>query len=92
MKTTSAISISMPTPMLKKAEELAKKENRTMSEFLRETLRRYIEAKQGWAEISSYGRQRARELGIKPKDVDRLIHQARKEGRAAAEKNEKNRA
>ena len=41
MRTTKVYSITMPPDMAKQAERLAKKENRTMSELMREALRRY---------------------------------------------------
>jgi len=41
MRTTKVYSITMPPEMGKQAERLAKKENRTMSELMREALRRY---------------------------------------------------
>jgi Arc/MetJ-type ribon-helix-helix transcriptional regulator len=41
MRTTRVYSITMPPEMAKQAERLAKKENRTMSELMREALRRY---------------------------------------------------
>jgi Arc/MetJ-type ribon-helix-helix transcriptional regulator len=41
MRTTKVYSITMPPEMAKQAEALAKKENRTMSELMREALRRY---------------------------------------------------
>lgn len=41
MRTTKNISITFPTAMAKEAERLAKRENRTMSELLREAFRRY---------------------------------------------------
>ena len=41
MRTTKVLSITLPAPMLKEARELAKQENRTMSELVREALRRY---------------------------------------------------
>lgn len=40
MRTTETISISLPSKQLKSAERLAKKQNRTMSELVREGLRR----------------------------------------------------
>ena len=43
MRTTKTISISMPPAQLRQAERLARKQNRTMSEFIREALRRYAE-------------------------------------------------
>lgn len=41
MRTTKTISISLPPKQLKTAERIAKRENRTMSELVREALRRY---------------------------------------------------
>jgi metal-responsive CopG/Arc/MetJ family transcriptional regulator len=41
MRTTKNISITFPTAMAKDAERLAKRENRTMSELLREAFRQY---------------------------------------------------
>ncbi|HEY6327901.1 MAG TPA: ribbon-helix-helix domain-containing protein [Blastocatellia bacterium] len=39
MRTTKTLSITLPPEMLARAEQLAKKENRTMSELVREALR-----------------------------------------------------
>ena len=45
IRTTKVYSITMPPEMGRRAESLAKRENRTMSELMRETFRRYeIEA------------------------------------------------
>jgi len=41
MRTTKVISISLPEAQYKKAVRLAKKQNRTMSELMREALRVY---------------------------------------------------
>ena len=41
MRTTKTLSITIPPEMLSRAEALAKKENRTMSELVREVLRHY---------------------------------------------------
>jgi len=41
MRTTKVISISLPPAQYKEAARLAKKENRTMSELMREALRTY---------------------------------------------------
>ena len=44
--TRKLLTISLPPPLVKKAEELAKEENRTKSELLREALRFYVETKE----------------------------------------------
>ncbi|MCU1324581.1 MAG: hypothetical protein JWM43_4230 [Acidobacteriaceae bacterium] len=86
MRTTKVLSITLPEPMLELAKERARKENRTMSELVREALRRYDWA-QELAEVQAYGQQRAREMGITTEeDVDRLIHEYRNERRASAPK------
>jgi hypothetical protein len=41
MRTTKVYSITMPPEMARQAERLAKQENRTMSELMREAFRRY---------------------------------------------------
>jgi Arc/MetJ-type ribon-helix-helix transcriptional regulator len=42
MKTTTTLSVSLPPNQLKDMERTAKKENRTMSELVRELYRRYV--------------------------------------------------
>ena len=41
MRTTKTISVSLPPKQLKEMERVARRENRTLSEPLRETFRRY---------------------------------------------------
>jgi Arc/MetJ-type ribon-helix-helix transcriptional regulator len=41
MRTTEPLSVTLPPEMLKRAKKLAARENRTMSELVREALRRY---------------------------------------------------
>jgi metal-responsive CopG/Arc/MetJ family transcriptional regulator len=80
MRTTATLSITLPPAMLKEAARRAKRENRTMSELVREALRQY-ERQQRWNEINAYGRAKANELGITEADVVPLIKEFRKEQR-----------
>ena len=41
MRTSKTLSVSMPPTQLKRVERLAKRENRTLSELVREALRQY---------------------------------------------------
>jgi uncharacterized protein YigA (DUF484 family) len=41
MRTTKSLTISLPPEQLREMEKTAKKENRTMSELMREAFRRY---------------------------------------------------
>jgi Arc/MetJ-type ribon-helix-helix transcriptional regulator len=81
MRTTKAISITLPEPMLEAAKKQAKKENRTMSEYIREALRQYdMEARR--QALLEYGRQSAERIGVKTEaDVARVIREFRTENR-----------
>ncbi len=77
-RTTNTITFSLPPEMTKKIKKLMKDEQRTRSELLREALRRYIE-EQEWKKIYRYGEIKARKLGVKEEDVEKLVNEARKE-------------
>jgi len=82
MKTAKNISITMPPAMLKEAEKAAREEGSTMSEFLRDALRRQLENREwqlAWQKIRTYGSKKAKEMGLKPSDVNRLIAEYRTE-------------
>lgn len=81
MRTSKIVSITVPPEMLSRAIALAKKENRTISELVREALRHY-ERHRWWEETNAYARARAEALGIREEDVDRLIHEYRRGKRA----------
>jgi predicted transcriptional regulator len=81
MRTAKVVSITMPPEMLSRAVALAKRENRTMSELVREAVRQY-ERLRWWEETNAYGRARAQALGIHEEDVDRVIHAFRKDKRS----------
>lgn len=62
----------MPPAMAKRVEKLAKEEDRTISELLREAFRVY-EFKRDWAKISAWGRETARKMNIRTyDDVERI--------------------
>lgn len=67
--------------MLMRAEQLAKKEHRTMSELVREALRQY-ERKSRWDEMNDFGRKTAEAAGVtNERDVVDAVHAARQEKR-----------
>lgn len=74
--------------MLKRARNLAKIENRTMSELLREAYRVY-ERKRRWDDLNAFGEQSAATLGITESDVPRLVKEVRKEMRTKAKRRPK---
>jgi|GEM_PF-333470 len=60
------------------AEKIAKEENRTRSELMREALRRYI-AEMELRRLQRYGLKKATELSLKEEDVQRFIDEYRAE-------------
>ena len=77
MRTTKTLSITLPPEMLIRAAKLAKKENRTMSELVREALRQY-ERKNWWDEMNAFGRKSAESAGVRnEEDVVNAIHAGR---------------
>lgn len=71
-------TISLPPALFREARKLAEKEGRTTSEVFRESLRQYLWFTQ-WERIRKYGASRASSLGLKPEDIDSLVHEFRKE-------------
>ncbi len=61
------INISVPPALARRIEKIAKEENRTQSELLREAFRNY-EFKRDWAKIRAWGKATARRMGIKTED------------------------
>ena len=81
MRTTKTLSITLPPEMLTRAERIARKEHRTMSELIREALRHY-ERRNWWDEMNAYGAKSAATAGVKTgDDVAAAIHSFRKSPR-----------
>ena len=88
MRTTKVYSITMPPDLARKAERLAKKESRTMSELMREALRRYDQAQVSippvMSEVLALLRAEARVKGLSrmsKRDIDKVIAETRNEVR-----------
>lgn len=68
----SIINISVPRKMEIQIQKVAKEENRTISELLREAFRAY-EFRRDWAKIRAWGEETAKRMGIKDEDdVERI--------------------
>lgn len=80
--TRKLITISVPPPLLKRAEQIAREENRTKSELFREALRFYVDTR----EVRKAGmRERVgvlideiqnRTKGVPPKKIRKVIREA----------------
>lgn len=86
-RTTKTITISLPPDMAEQVEKVRREEGRTKSELLREALRQYLQERQ-WRRITTYGQKRAKELGIIPEDVERLVDEYRTEAEERASRSD----
>jgi metal-responsive CopG/Arc/MetJ family transcriptional regulator len=80
----AANNISLPEPLLAEIQSAAQAEHRSLDEVLTDAVKRYVEER-SWAKLLSYGAERAKTLGIKESDIDRLISESRAEQREAIE-------
>ena len=82
MGTRKLITISVPPPLLKRAEQIAREENRTKSELFREALRFYVDTR----EVRNAGiRERVgalieeiqnRTKAVPPKEIRKVVREA----------------
>jgi CopG family transcriptional regulator/antitoxin EndoAI len=79
LRLTKLISFSILPDFLREVEKVAKEENRTKSELIREALRRYIEDRE-WENLTRYARIKSAETGIKTEeDIQRAVDELRGE-------------
>ena len=79
LRLTKLISISIMPDFLREVERVAKEENRTKSELIREALRRYIEDRE-WEKLTRYARIKSAETGMKTEeDIQRVVDEFRGE-------------
>jgi hypothetical protein len=67
MATTKTITISLPAPMGREIQKVARAEGRTISELLRETFRQY-QARRRFQRLATQGQENAKRLGFTPED------------------------
>lgn len=85
MRTTRVVSITLPPTLFEEAKALAKLENRTMSELMREALRRY-QFKRTIEKARSHMEAVADQTGVHTEeDVVRVIREFRRESELSAE-------
>ena len=77
-RTTKTVTFSLPPEMADRVDEAMKQLGRSRSEFLRDAVLRYIEECE-WRALLQYGEAKAREGGIGPDDVPRLVEEYRAE-------------
>ena len=75
---TQTLNIALPEDLVKKVDDLAKKEFRNRSELIREALRSYISNKEKWDELFTYGKSVGKKLDITSvEDVNKIVAEHR---------------
>ncbi len=75
---TQTLNIALPKDLVKKVDEVAKKEYRNRSELIRQALRVYLEDKSEWEQIFKAGEKAMKDMGIKSeKDVNKIVYEYR---------------
>ena len=65
---TQTLNIALPEDLVKKVDDLAKKEFRNRSELIREALRTYIKNNEKWEDLFAYGKTIAEKMNITSDD------------------------
>ena len=76
LRTSKLLTVSMPPRLYETVTKLAKREDRTKSELIREALRQYVWSR-NVRDVQDYGRERAAELGITEDDLETLVDEER---------------
>lgn len=75
---SQTLNISLPKDLVKKVDEVAKKEYRNRSELIREALRIYLIDQEEWKDLSAYGKKIGERMGIKSEeDVNKIVYEFR---------------
>lgn len=75
---TQTFNISLPRELVKKVDEVAKKEYRNRSDFIREALLARLKEKSDWEQIFKAGRETAKKMGIKSeKQINDIVYEFR---------------
>ena len=75
---TQTLNIALPKDLVSKVDTLAKKEYRSRSELIRESLRSYIEERAQWEQVFASGEKTMKEMDIKSeKEADKIVYEFR---------------
>jgi len=75
----STVNISFNNDLLKLIDQVAEAESRSRSELIREAARMYIERKNRWDKIFSYGEEKAAESKLTEEDILNEVKEVRRE-------------
>ena len=76
--TTQTFNIALPNNLVRKVDQVAKREYRNRSELIREALRIYLEDKIEWQGIFNLGEKAMQTMGVKDEDdVNKIVSEYR---------------
>ena len=76
--TTQTFNIALPNDLVRKVDQVAKREYRNRSELIREALRIYLEDKIEWQGIFNLGEKAMQTMGVKDEDdVNKIVSEYR---------------
>jgi len=75
----STVNISFNRDLLELIDRVAEAESRSRSELIREAARMYIERKNRWDKIFSYGEEKAAESKLTEQDILNEVKEVRRE-------------
>ena len=76
--TTQTFNIALPNDLVRKVDQVAKREYRNRSELIREALRIYLEDKVEWQGIFNLGEKAMQTMGVKDEDdVNKIVSEYR---------------
>jgi CopG family transcriptional regulator / antitoxin EndoAI len=78
---TTTVNISFKDGLLKEIDKIAREESRSRSELIREATRAYIEKKNRWNNIFSFGSNQASKLNLTTENIVEEIQKYRKHKR-----------
>ena len=74
----TTVNIAFKDGLLKEIDKIAREESRSRSELIREAARAYIEKKNRWNDIFSFGDNQTAKLNLTPEDISDEIKKFRK--------------
>lgn len=75
---TQTLNISLPSDLVKKVDQVAKKEYWNRSELICEALRVYLADKSEWEKIYTLGEKVMKEMGIiSEDDINKIVYKYR---------------
>jgi len=75
---TQTFNIALPRELVKKVDQMAKREYKNRSELIREALRVYLTKIDRWEKIFEAGQRAVKKMGIKnEEELDNIVYEFR---------------